>query len=122
MTQNRKQRRMLAMKQRDDQDDCDYIGPDRRKHCDTVILVSQKFSDFIERYERDREFTRVFRENQTSSVKELSEFVIGLKNEFNEMRKPYRILIWVITIATGAFLIEIIRWCVEFFRDKVIVH
>lgn len=107
------------MTEKHNSDSCYYLGTDRRKHCETVVLVTQKFNDFIERYERDQEFTREFRANQMESVKELAESMLKLKEELRETRKPYRILVWVLTIATGAFLIETIRWGIEFFKSRV---
>lgn len=107
------------MTEKHNSDSCYYIGQERRKHCETVVLVTQKFNDFIERYERDQEFTKDFRTNQMESVRQLSESVVKLKEEIIEIRKPYRILIWIITIITGAFLIEAIRWGIDFFRNKV---
>lgn len=107
------------MTEKHSEDICYYAGQERRKHCDTVLLVTQKFNDFIERYERDQHFTKEFRANQMESVKQLSESVFKLKEEISEMRKPYRILIWVITIATGAFLIEAVRWTIDFCKNKI---
>jgi hypothetical protein len=96
-----------------------YTGIERRKHCEMVVTVNQKFNDFIERYERDQAVTKGFREYMDKSLSDVSVSLVSLGGELREMRKPYKILIWIITIVTGAFVIEIAQWIFHFLKTKI---
>ena len=78
-----------------------YQGPERRKfqNCEMVITVNQRFIDFMDRYERDKERTSEFRKDTCSRLEKLT---CGVE----QLTRPYKVLIWVLTIITGAFLLD----------------
>jgi hypothetical protein len=93
----------------------EYSGVERRKHCEMVVTLNQRFNDFMEA-------TKDYRARQEAATKDISECISVLSDQVKEMRRPYKILVWALTIMTGAFLLDIAHWAIEFFRSKISWH
>jgi hypothetical protein len=101
-------------------DECEeYSGIERRKYCGMVISVNQKFDDFIERYERDSAATKEYRDGVNKALGDVSVSMVSLRDELKETRRPYKILMWVVTIASGAFLLEISQWLFHLLKIRM---
>lgn len=96
----------------------EYDGPERRKHCDMVLnlrerdlVLEQKLNDFIES-------TNEYRIENKRSVADLSVSMISIREEIKDLKRPYKIIIWIITILTGAFLMEAVKLGADFINSK----
>jgi hypothetical protein len=91
--------------------DCEAREGDRRRHCEMVISLSAKFEDFMGRYDLDRGETIKFRESQSGKIDALTMKVF-------ELTRPYKIMIWILTIVSGAFLLNVF----EFVKKAILTH
>jgi len=99
------------MKQADDI--CfEYNGEDRRKHCELVVVVNQKFKDFMEE-------TRDYRDRNNKSMEEISSALALMREEVREIRRPYKALIWITSIVSGVFLLEISQWLISAIKNRI---
>jgi hypothetical protein len=90
----------------------EYNGVERRKHCEMVVSVNTQFKDFMES-------TKAYRQRQEEAISDLSATVLAMREEIRDMKKPYKILVWLITIISGAFLLNAVEWIFSFIKDKI---
>lgn len=95
-----------------DENCIEYAGSERRKHCELVIIVNQKFMDFMEK-------TESYRDRNEKSLKELAASVDSMREEVQEIRRPYKMAVWVGSIITGVFLLEFAQWLIQFIKGKL---
>jgi len=83
---------------------------DRRKHCEMVITLNAKFSDFIERYDKDMETTNIFRLKIAKEIEDLANIV-------RQFSIPYKIMLWLFLGVGGALLIEVAKNLADWLRN-----
>jgi hypothetical protein len=89
-----------------------YEGPERRKHCELVVLVNQRFVDFLNRYENDKKDADGWRVSVTGTLG-------GMQKSMEDLARPYKLMMWLATISTGAFVVEGIKLVIGALKNKI---
>lgn len=76
----------------------EYVGEERRKHCDLVVEVRQKQADDSRRLD-----------SIEGKLEELCQFI-------NKIEGPYNAGLWAVRIMFGAFLLGIATAIIEYVR------
>lgn len=93
--------------------DCgEYNGTERRKHCEMVVGVTQRLDDFIET-------TKEYRARTDKSLADISITLMSLGAKLEEHNRINKALGWGTTVVIGAFLIALVQWVIDFFKNKI---
>lgn len=87
---------------RDESLDCEYNGPERRKHCEMVIQIKTMFLE-------DQKNRDIWRNDVDSKLAKILNFL-------NKIEGPYNAGLWAFRIAIGGVIITAVGWFFKTFN------